>query len=144
MNPNNVIQTVQHQGPIIQKYRENPARPGTFDLVNKTDRLNLKYFVLTDPRKEQFKNQGAMIICEAWNNGIKTLFTGLRLLRNTQNVYYGNQTGPEKTKSLFCLVKEENTYQIHYFPKYCPKTNRSQIAFLRQYFMDLNNQIQNG
>lgn len=140
MNNLKIDLTTLNPNPIIQKYQENPERTGTFDLVSHTEQLNIKFLVLTIPKMERFKVQGAKIICESWHNGMKTLFTGLRLLKGTSNVFYGNQYRPGKKKSFLCLIQEGNTYQMHYFQDFCPRTNRAQIAFLMQYFQDqINN-----
>ncbi len=120
--------------PIIQKYKENPDRPGTYDLVNNLDALKIKYFILSIPRIERFKRQGAKIMCEAWDKGEKTLFTGLRQLIGSGNVLYGDHKRKGRKKSFFCLVRSGITYEMHYFMGYCPRTNKDQTRFLYLHF----------
>ncbi len=122
--------------PIIQKYLETPGRPGTFDLLNQSDALNIKYFILSVPRIDRFKRQGAVIMCEAWNNGEKTLFTGLRQLSICNNVFFGDHKRKGRKKSFFCLVRSGNTYEMHYFKGFCPRTQKEQTRFLYWYFKD--------
>ena len=122
--------------PIIKKYSENSDRPGTYDMVNKSDGLNIKYFILSVPRIDRFKRQGAAIMCEAWNKGEKTLFTGLRRLIGSENVLYGDHKKKGLKKSFFCLVRYGNTYEMHYFKGFCPRTQKEQTRFLYWYFKD--------
>ena len=122
--------------PIIQKYKENETRPGTYDLIKEPDKIGIKYFVVSIPKIEKFKNQGASLIVESWTNNIKTLFTGLVKLPKTLNVLFGNRIERNNKRSMFCLVQEGDTYQIHYFNEYCPISKKMQALFLIAYFRD--------
>jgi hypothetical protein len=122
--------------PIIQKYKANKTRPGTYYLITEPDEIGIKYFVVSKPIIEKFKDQGATLIVESWTNNIKTLFTGLVKLPKTLNVSYGNRIENNDKRSLFCLVQEGDTYQIHYFKDYLPRSKRKQAYFLIAYFRD--------
>lgn len=122
--------------PIIQKYKENPNRQGTFDLVSQEDHLNIKYFILSIPRNNRFKDQGASLMCEAWSIGNKTLFTGLRHLIGSKNVLFGDHLVTDQKKSFFCLIQSGSTIEIHYFKGFCPKTFKEQTRFLYWHFRD--------
>ncbi len=125
--------------PIIQDYKENPARPGTFDLVRETNTLNISYFKLSTPRNERFKVQGAVKMIETWTREGKPLFSGLVPLKGLENVLFGNRLEPKSKKSLFCLIQDGNLMQMHYFKNICPRNKALQRRFLLEYF---SNQIQ--
>lgn len=122
--------------PIILKYSENPNRPGTYDLVDQSDDLSIKYFILSQPRIERFKRQGAAIMCEAWNKEGKFLFTGLRPLIGSSNVFYGDHKRKGQKKSFFCLIRSGSTYEMLYFIGFCPRSNTEQTRFLHWYFRE--------
>ena len=122
--------------PIIQDYKENPARPGTFDLVRETNTLNISYFKLSTPRNERFKTQGAVIMIETWTRDEKPLFSGLVPLKGLENVLFGNRLEPKSKKSLFCLIQDGDLIQMHYFKNTCPRSKALQRRFLLEYFRD--------
>lgn len=125
--------------PIIQDYKENPARPGTFDCVHTPDPLNISYFKLSTPRNERFKAQGAVKMIETWTREGKPLFSGLVPLKGLENVLFGNKLEPKSKKSLFCLIQDGDLIQMHYFKNTCPRSKALQRRFFLEYF---RNQIQ--
>lgn len=120
--------------PFILLYRENSDRPGNFDLVKGKDEIGLTYFKLSQVRKERIRLQGAVLIMESWNRLGKQFFTGLVQLKGTENVLFGNHRGTNSKNSFILLIKKDNTYQLHYFPMFCPRTISKQAAFLINYF----------
>jgi hypothetical protein len=108
--------------PTIQNYLKNPSRPRTFDLVQEQDKLNIKYFVLSIPRNERFKAQGAVMMIETWTREGKSFFSGLVRLGAAENVLFGNRLDAQGKKSLFCLVQDGDLMQMHHFDNFCPRS----------------------
>jgi hypothetical protein len=122
--------------PTIQNYLKNPSRPRTFDLVQEQDKLNIKYFVLSIPRNERFKAQGAVMMIETWTKEGKSFFSGLLRLGATENVLFGNRLDAQGKKSLFCLVQDGDLMQMHHFDNFCPRSKVRQRQYLINYFRD--------
>ncbi len=123
--------------PNILLYGKNPNRGQTYDLKKGRGEPDIKYFVLSSPRDSRFKVQGAVYIMESWTNSNKTFFTGLILLSGTGNVFFGDHLQESGKKSLFCLVQEGNTMQMHYFNGICPKSKEKKVEFLANHFKRL-------
>ncbi len=120
--------------PLIQSYKENVQRAGTYDLIQSNDQIGIKYFVIKPPRNDRFRIQEAELILESWTNGEKQLFTGLIKLPKTDNVFFGNLLTGKDKKSFICLIKTQELMQIHCFKSFCPSSKRSQISLLWDYF----------
>ena len=124
--------------PLKQNFKENPQRPGTYDIVGNfdriSDRIGIKYFVLKPIRQPRFRHQGAAFGLESWSHGQKDIFTGLIPLPQTDNVLFGNLVGKDRKKSLICLIRDEPTIQLLYFDSFCPKTTNRQMRFLHDHF----------
>ena len=89
--------------PLKQNFKENPQRPGTYDIEwifeGKTDgqieghfdrisdRIGIKYFVLKPIRQLRFRHQGAAFGLESWSHGQKEIFTGLIPLPQMKPLY---------------------------------------------------------
>ena len=138
--------------PLKQNFKENPQRPGTYDIEwifeGKTDgqieghfdrisdRIGIKYFVLKPIRQLRFRHQGAAFGLESWSHGQKDIFTGLIPLPQTDNVLFGNLIGKNRKKSLICLIRDETIIQMLYFESFCPKSTNRQMAFLRAHLLE--------
>lgn len=124
--------------PLKQNFKENPKRPGTYDIEANfdriSDRIGIKYFVLKPIRQSRFRHQGAAFGLESWSNGQKDIFTGLIPLPQTDNVLFGNILSKDKKKSLICLIRYEPIIQLLYFDSFCPKTTNRQMRFLHDHF----------
>ncbi|MFZ1423842.1 MAG: hypothetical protein WAS55_08465 [Saprospiraceae bacterium] len=122
----------------IQTYRKNPVRPTTYDLIEDScngEAIGLPYFVLSPPREDRYKKQGAILMMESWNHNKKVFFTGLREFQKRKRIYWGNHIKSNKKKSLFCLIQFNDLFEIHYFDELCPNGIRKQLWILSQYLI---------
>lgn len=124
---------MKEPAPLICLFRENANRPGVYDFVKGHAPPPVRYFRISEPRKERFRKQGATLMLESWTDGGKAMFTGL--VRLCPNVLYGDHRDEKGKKSLLCLIQESDTYQLHYFRCICPKSLRQRAKFLSTYFI---------
>lgn len=122
----------------ILEFKENQQRKNIFDLTTTGVNFNkFRYFRIETPRQPYLINQGAKYVCESWENGNKTLHTGL-IETGVKGYYFGDYadvTNGAKKNSLmlFHYDQEIETIRIYFFNRYSKRSISMKYKFCRYY-----------
>jgi len=114
-------------------FQQNHKRSDIFDLKGSTF-TKFRFIRLSRPRQKFLIDQGAKYCIESWNNGKKSLFTGL--LPFNGNIYYGDHKTPTRCKKSFLIaIIEPLRITLFYFNSFSlyPKLKKGFIKrFLKE------------
>lgn len=116
------------------QFRENPKRPGIFDLVNDEEFDKFQYFRLEKPRTKRLKSLGVIHVLESWKDGKKVFHSGLKLVQD--NYYFGdyvNLIKPGKPSLLIVQFFDNQTIHVWFFNSYSKFSIEMKEIFCREF-----------
>jgi hypothetical protein len=116
-------------------FTENPTRKGIYDLSTSATFNKFRYFRLEKPKQPYLIQQGAEFVCESWDNGVKTLHTGL-IPAGAPGYYFGDHSetiqGAKKTSlMIFRFIPDTSIIQIYFFNHYNKRSIPMKLEFCR-------------
>ena len=118
----------------VLEFTENQQRKRIYDLNVETNKFSkFRYFRLQTPRQQYLVNKGVKFVCESWENGEKTLHTGL-ISTGIDDYYFGDFVDNKKTSlMIFHFTPETSNVMIYFFNGYNKKSIPMKRQFCREF-----------